>query len=348
MAPKKKAKSENGSKVTDSGEDGGDVDVKVESTEASGGDGALPVASQQCCGGGGPEAPKLELAGLENFEYTPGKAIEGFEVGTLVRCEIDAKHLTQENVGVKERRLWGGDPYTDNSDLVAIAMHSSVYTPTADVPKFAALVMVVRVMGVQAVYPASSRNTLKSRSLTGVEHDGLSICLEGSAMCKTAEDRTKLTHVILRPSRLDRFSIKGHNAFADARVVFNLSNEPALKYSLSMIADRSPDAKNWTSVRLKAQTLYLETRGGRRFELSLSSLNPDAVTYKLAELPRPHTVTKAAIIEKGVPLPEGDKVEVHGNVKWTEFQWGVSSVRVRGAQYRLASLFWLPCSPTTG
>jgi hypothetical protein len=234
MAPKKKSRSENGSKVTDSGEDG-EVDVKVENSEAIGPDGSMPVPSQQYSGGGGPEAPKLELAGLEVFEYSPGKKIEGFEEGTLVRCEVEAKHLTQDNVGVKERRIWGADPYTDNSDLVAIAMHASVYTPTAETPKFAALVMVIRVVAVQAVYNSSSRNTLKSRSLTGPEHDGMSICLEGSAMCKTTEDRAKLTHVILRPSRLDRFSIKGHNAFADARVVFNLS---MLLLDSSRIADQ--------------------------------------------------------------------------------------------------------------
>eukprot|EP00961_Rhodomonas_salina_P286269 3868011-Rhodomonas_salina.2 len=101
MAPKKKSRNENGSKVTDSGEDG-EVDVKVESSEAAGADDAgidggdadnLHASGDS--GGGGPEAPKLELSGLENFEYAPGKKIEGFEVGTLVRCEVDAKHLTQ-------------------------------------------------------------------------------------------------------------------------------------------------------------------------------------------------------------------------------------------------------------
>ena len=113
----------------------------------------------------------------------------------------------------------------------------------------------VRVLEKQDIYTAASRNGIKSRSLTGVEHSGLSLSLEGSAMCKTPEDRQKLKHVILRPSRLERFSIKGNNAFSEARVIFNLANEPAFKYSLSMIADRSPDAKNWTSVRLKNQVL---------------------------------------------------------------------------------------------
>ncbi|KAJ1469015.1 hypothetical protein T484DRAFT_1853285, partial [Baffinella frigidus] len=68
---------------------------------------------------------------------------------------------------------------------------------------------------------------------------------------------------------LDRFSIKSHNAFAEARVIFSLSNEPAFKFSLSMVADRSPDSKNWTSVRLMSQALYLETDDGKRLELSV-------------------------------------------------------------------------------
>jgi hypothetical protein len=43
-----------------------------------------------------------------------------------VVCEIDAKHLTTDNIGIKERRVWGSDTYTDDSDLVAVAAHAGV------------------------------------------------------------------------------------------------------------------------------------------------------------------------------------------------------------------------------
>ena len=178
------------------------------------------------------------MAGLDSFEYAPDKGMDGLKDGDILLCKIDAKHLTTENVGIKERRVWGTDTYTDESDLVAIAAHAGVFSPTADVSKFAGMVMVVRVTEAQSVYPASQRNSLRSRSLTGPEHSGLSLRVQGSAIYKSAEDRAKLTHVVQRPPRLQRFSIKSHNAFSTARVVFNLSNEPAFKYCLSMVADR--------------------------------------------------------------------------------------------------------------
>jgi hypothetical protein len=42
-------------------------------------------------------------------------------------------------------------------------------------------------------------------------------------------------------------------------VLYNLCNEPWLKYSLGAIADRSLKSKHWTSVRLRAEVLYMET-----------------------------------------------------------------------------------------
>ena len=83
---------------------------------------------------------------------------------------------------------------------------------------------------------------------------------------------------------------------ADAKHGVRAGNEPAFKYSLSMVADRSPDAKHWTSVRLQNYTLYLETVGGRRFELSLEKHVPGvSVTYSFAECHKPRTTSKAAI-----------------------------------------------------
>ena len=77
-----------------------------------------------------------------------------------------------------------------------------VFNPTADMPKFSGMVMVVRLADALDVYTSSVRNNVRSRSLTGPEHPGLSLRVQGSAVYKTAEDRAKLTHVVQRPPRL--------------------------------------------------------------------------------------------------------------------------------------------------
>lgn len=45
------------------------------------------------------------------------------------------------------------------------------------------------------------------------------------------------------PPDAQRPQVKGNIALSEARLIFNLANEPAYKYSLAVVADRAPDAK---------------------------------------------------------------------------------------------------------
>jgi hypothetical protein len=47
------------------------------------------------------------------------------------------------------------------------------------------------------------------------------------------------------------WQVKGNIALSEARLIFNLSNEPAYKYSLAVVADRAPDAKVISLLNLK-------------------------------------------------------------------------------------------------
>ena len=202
MPPKKKTRTEGKRGEVLSGEDG---ENEAKNDHGDGGaDGAVPASSQlsqNSLGVGGPDAPRIELNGMELVDYTPGKILDGYTVGTLIRCDIDAKHLTVDAEGLKQRKIWGSDPYTDNSDPIAIATHASVYIPSADPPKFSTLVLILRVVKHQGTFHPSAKGGLKSRCLTGPEHDGLAIHVEGSAFCKTPEDKGRLTHALLRPIR---------------------------------------------------------------------------------------------------------------------------------------------------
>ncbi len=42
-------------------------------------------------------------------------------------------------------------------------------------------------------------------------------------------------------------------------MLYNLCNEPWLKYTLAALADRGLKPSAWTSARLREETLYLET-----------------------------------------------------------------------------------------
>ena len=201
MPPKKKQRGEGKGEVL-SGEDG-ESEQKNDHGESTSDNAAASSSqlSQHSIGVGGPDAPRIELNGIELVEYAPGKLLEGYTVGTLIRCDIEAKYLTVDAEGLKQRKIWGSDPYTDNSDPIAMATHASLYIPSADVPKFSTLVMVVRIVKHQGTFHPSTKGGLKSRCLTGPEHNGLAIHVEGSAFCKTPEDKGRLTHALLRPIR---------------------------------------------------------------------------------------------------------------------------------------------------
>ena len=56
---------------------------------------------------------------------------------------------------------------------------------------------------------------------------------------------------------------------------YNLCNEPRIKYSMAAVADRGLKPSQWTSARLRAEVLVLETHR-TRYELSRNAPPPDA------------------------------------------------------------------------
>ena len=56
---------------------------------------------------------------------------------------------------------------------------------------------------------------------------------------------------------------------------YNLCNEPRIKYSMAAVADRGLKPSQWTSARLRAEVLVLETHR-MRYELSRNAPPPDA------------------------------------------------------------------------
>lgn len=71
--------------------------------------------------------------------------------------------------------------------------------------------------------------------------------------CLSNNDRQMSTRSTTGSSR--------HKPVTEVTVLYNLCNEPWLKYSMSSIADRGLKSSQWTSSRLREEVLYLETSG---------------------------------------------------------------------------------------
>ena len=252
---------------------------------------------------------------------------------------------------MKLRQLWGTDTYTDDSDLVAVLVHTGHVKLKATAPKTPLLVS-LRICPAAASYPSSEKNGLRSREWSGA-HTGVSYKVE-RCLQYTAADAPPEELSLLRPNPTTR-QIPGSlvqiapgpgSSFAvpppACLVVFSLSSEPWLKYSLSLLADQGTDKERWTSTRLRREALYLESHT-QRFELAKAkSADGPYDKYTLSEVSAPHSMDAPAVQAAGVPLPKSKVTVLEAGLDWEDLVWGPSYVRVRGAEYGLQRLLYLP------
>lgn len=275
------------------------------------------------------------------------------KVNSLVELLLPAKYLTSDFKQVRLRQVWGTDVYTDDSDLVAVLVHTGHVKLKAQAPKTPLLVS-LRICPAQASYTGSERNELHSRSWDGA-HEGVSFKVESCVQDNSGvTPPTELS--MLRPSTQTR-QIPGSlvqvapgpgQSFAippaACLVVFSLSSEPWLKYSLALVADQGTDAARWTSTRLRNEALYLEG-ASRRFELKLQPSEGSRYDkYTLSEVNDPHDMDSKAVEAAGVPLPPSKLQVLEEGLDWEELVWGPSYLRLRGIELSLLRLLFVPYS----
>ncbi|PWA47647.1 Histone deacetylation protein Rxt3 [Artemisia annua] len=213
------------------------------------------------------------------------KLPESSNAGPTLEIRIPAEHVCATNRQVKGGQLWGTDVYTDDSDLVAVLMHTGFCRPTASPPPSAIqeLRATVRVLPPQNCYISTLRNNVRSRAWGAaigcsfrverchiVKKGGGTIDLE-PCLTHTSTVEPTLAPVVVERTMTTRAAAS--NALRQQRFVrevtlqYNLCNEPWIKYSISAIADKGLKKPLFTSARLKkGEVLYLESRT-RRFEL---------------------------------------------------------------------------------
>lgn len=212
---------------------------------------------------------------------------ERSQSGPTLEIRIPAEYVSATNHQVRGAQLWGTDIYTNDSDLVAVLMHTGYCRPTASpLPAINELLATVRVLPSQDCYASTLRNNVRSRAWgAGI---GCSFHVERCSILKkgggTIELQPHLNHVsavepTLAPVSVERTMTTraaASNALRQQRLVrevtvqYNLCNEPWQKYSLSIVADKGLKKPLHTAARLKkGEVLYLETHR-RRYELCFS------------------------------------------------------------------------------
>ena len=209
------------------------------------------------------------------------------KMNSLVEVLLPTKYLTGDSKQVALRHLWGTDVYTDDSDLVAVLVHTGHVKLKTAAPKTPLLVS-LRVCPAQPTYAGTERNGLASRDWSK-GHPGVSIkverCLQHTSGSMPAPELSMLRPGAARqiPGSMRPVAPGPGQSFATPRdaciVVFNLSNEPCLKYSLALMADQGPDEDRWTSTRLRVRR-----RRRRRRRLASPSPPPLSLSPSLARM----------------------------------------------------------------
>ncbi|KAM0880876.1 hypothetical protein ACQ4PT_033282 [Festuca glaucescens] len=331
------------------------------------------------------------------FEATPdARNAENQQNVPTLEIRIPAEFVTSTNRQVKGAQLWGTDVYTNDSDLVAVLMHTGYCSPTSSPPPSAIqeLRATVRVLPPQDSYTSTLRNNVRSRAWgAGI---GCSFRIERCCIVKkgggTIDLEPRLSHTsavepTLAPVAVERSMTTraaASNALRQQRFVrevtiqYNLCNEPWLKYSISIVADKGLKKSLYTSARLKkGEVIYLETHfnSSHRYELCFSgekprsvgsssnasdlepekhqnsshhhSQNGDRVTaeHELRDVFRWSRCKKAmpeiAMRSIGIPLPSEQVEVLQDNLEWEDVQWSQTGVWVSRKEYPLARVHFL-------
>ncbi|KAE8731477.1 hypothetical protein F3Y22_tig00002840pilonHSYRG01431 [Hibiscus syriacus] len=287
---------------------------------------------------------------------------------------------------------FGGLIYTDDSDLVAVLMHTGYCRPTASPPPPAIqeLRTTIRVLPPQDCYTSKLRNNVRSRAWGAgiscsyrvercciVKKGGGTIDLEP---CLTHSSTVEPTLAPVAVERTITTRAAASNALRQQRYVrevtiqYNLCNEPWIKYSISIVADKGLKKPLYTSARLKkGEVLYLETHSSR-YELcftgekmvkaapgsqaheadaeksqtqNLHSSNGeknesdnvlvDVFRWSRCKKPLPQKVMRSI----GIPLPLEHVEVLVENIEWEDVQWSQTGVWVGGKEYTLARVHFL-------
>ncbi|OIV90700.1 hypothetical protein TanjilG_15086 [Lupinus angustifolius] len=316
---------------------------------------------------------------------------ESSNYGPTMEIRIPSEHVTATNRQVRGGQLWGTDVYTYDSDLVAVLMHTGYCRPTASPPPTAIqeLCATIRMLPPQDCYISTLRNNVRSRAWGAAI--GCSYRIEKCCIVKkgggTIDLEPCLTHTstvepTLAPVAVERTvttRAATSNASRQQRFVrevtiqYNLCNEPWIKYSISVVADKGLKKPLYTSARLKkGEVLYLETHvcryelcfigekvvkstpetqlhdtGAEKSQNHPHSANGgkndcvdvmiDAFRWSRCKKPLPQKVMRTI----GIPLPLEHVEVLEENLDWEDVQWSQTGVWIAGKEYTLARVHFL-------
>jgi hypothetical protein len=233
-----------------------------------------------------------------------------------MKVRVASEYLCQSNKAFLEKRIWGSDIYTSDSDSVCILQHSG-YFKIKELPptNIEGVSIFFRVSKGRTTYNSSQKNCIKSKKLNN--YQGHSIKPENYCLLKSLGTKSELLEMSSKMPMASEYERKklvpkklSENIFnRDYNLRFNLSNEIWLDYSLPAISDKGKELKDYISWKLKDKVLYLET-SNKRYELARNisdHTNDDYLfeeyeTFRFSEVKESIQKDNEFILNNNIPL----------------------------------------------
>ena len=288
---------------------------------------------------------------------------------------------------VRARQLWGTDVYSEDSDVVAVLVHTGHYalppgaTPPQGLTELRATLKPQPCPG--GSFLSTSRHGIRSRAwgagggslhsfgvakCSAVMASGAVVDLDPGAWRRAPGPLGCVPTFQLGAQERGGHATRGggegggrgggRNRYCqEVTLQYSLSNEPWLKYTLGAVADRGLKRAGWTSARLRGEVLFLETPR-HRFQLTWDGLLPghqgsspevlaqlDSFSFARCRAP---ALDVHEVQSLGVPLPVARLEVLAKSQAWQSIHWGLAGVTVKGVQYPVCRLLFMPHSPATG
>ncbi|KAJ3448088.1 kinesin-like protein klp98a [Anaeramoeba flamelloides] len=133
------------------------------------------------------------------------------------------------------------------------------------------------------------------------------------------------------------------NSFSSQTVLYSLSNEPCLSYSLDYIGDFGFQNKDQTYYKFRSQVLYLET-AEKRFELSFEQNG----LFRFAQVLNPETYHYNSILNPiNTPMENNRITVIKQNLFWGQIKWSNNCILFGDFMLEPIKFFWCKKKKTT-
>ncbi|KAK8808519.1 hypothetical protein WA158_008420 [Blastocystis sp. Blastoise] len=122
---------------------------------------------------------------------------------------------------------------------------------------------------------------------------------------------------------------------------FNLSNHLLPKYNLFQVIDRGFKKDKWTSYRLKSDVIYFDTIHHRYEICRLPKDHPDYIprkAFKISQIKDKYSHLHPIELKTVIPLPESYYEKTINNLCWSDFQWTLYGLELKGKRYTIRAL----------